>query len=71
MFASILSAIAAIPAILGFLKELASFLKDTFGDNAGKFLVDSAEAFKQLKVAKSPEEKIEAAKKIQDLIDRL
>lgn len=68
---AILSFLASIPAIVGAIKDLVAIFKDLFGDNPEKFLRDSADAFKILKEADTSEKKIEAAKKIQDLIKRI
>lgn len=63
--------IKAIPSLVSLLKELLDLAKKIFGDDPKKFIKDSALAISELKVAKSPEEKINAAKKIQDLVSRL
>lgn len=70
MFKAILSAIVSLPQVLSLLKELAVFIKNTFGDNPKKILAESGEAFKKLNGAKTSEEKIEAAKAINKLIRR-
>lgn len=71
MFLNIIQALVALPKILGLLKDLGGFLKDTFGDNTAKFIVDSSEAFKALRQSKTEQEKIEALNKIQDLLKRI
>lgn len=70
-FAALLQAIIALPKLLDFMKEFATFLKNTFGDNAHKWLADAGPIFKQLNAAKTQEEKYAAGKSLQDLIGRL
>lgn len=67
----ILAAIAAIPAILEFLKQMTAFFQAQFGDDWHKYLADSGEAFKKLNEAKTPEEKQDAGKALQAIIHRL
>jgi hypothetical protein len=67
----LLKAIIALPDIFRMLRDFGKFMKDTFGDNWSKFLADSSVAFKDLSEAKTPDQKREAARKIQDLIGRL
>lgn len=71
IFASILTILKSIPALVQLLNELASWLKFTFGDNPEKFLADSADAFRLAREAKNPEERLRAAQNIATLIRRL
>lgn len=63
--------IPAIPALLDALKELAGWLKDNFGDNPAKAIVDHAETIRKLREAKTAAEKIEASRALADLIRKL
>ena len=63
-------ALSALPQLISLVKELVGFLNKQFGDNWPKYLADSGEAFKKLNEAKTPEEKVEAAKALQSLIGR-
>ncbi len=67
----LLQALVALPSILVFVAQLVRWLKEQFGDNWASFVVDSGAAFKKLNEAKTPEQKQDAAKTIQDLIHRL
>ncbi len=71
MLAEIWAALRAIPELIGLIKALMGWLKSVFGDDPKKFLKDASEVFAELSQAKTPEAKIEAAKKIQNLITRL
>lgn len=71
MLASILAALQALPELLKLLNALGVYLKQTFGDNPGKFIAEAHEAFETLKNAKTPQEKQTAARAISDLIKRL
>lgn len=68
---AILTIIQALPGLVTFIKELASFLKEQFGEDPGKFLMESADAFKMAREAKTPNEKMEAARVISAIIRRL
>ena len=70
-FASLLSIIQSLPAIVKLVTELASWMKFQFGDDPAKFLMDSAEAFEKAKNAKTPQEKRDAATQIAQIIRRL
>ena len=65
MFTSILSAIAAIPALLSSIKELLSYFKKA---DEEKWFQRSSIVFEELKSAKTDEEKLNAVKNIQRLI---
>jgi len=69
--ADIIAALKAIPYLVDLLKSIAKYLNKQFGDNPAKFLIDSSLAFKDLEQANTKEKKLEAAKKIQELISRL
>lgn len=68
MFTTILSAIAAIPELLGAVRELLATFKRA--ETEGWFKKNNA-AFEALKTAKTPEELLNAAKAIQDSIAHL
>lgn len=67
----ILALIKCIPMLVSILQEAGKFIKQTFGDNPEKFLTDAHQAFKLLNEAKSSDDRIEAAKKLQGLLKRL
>lgn len=67
----ILTLIKCLPVLLGLLQELGKFLKLHCGDNPEKFLTDAHEVFSVLNGAKSSEEKIDAARKLQGLLTKL
>lgn len=67
----ILLALKALPELLRLLSSLGVYLKEKFGDNPGKFIADSHEAFEALRNAKTPKDKQDAARAISDLIKRL
>jgi hypothetical protein len=69
--ASFFAALAALPELIKLLISVGKFLKEAFGDNPQKFLLDAHETFERLKNAKTPEEKQASAKAIADLIKRL
>ena len=71
MFLAILQALAALPQILTLLKDFSMYMQKTFGDDWSKVLVDTHTAITQLSQAKTPEEKINAGKAIQNIISRL
>jgi hypothetical protein len=66
----IIAVLKVLPAIITAMKEFYAFMHNTFGDTWPKYLQDSSEAFKLLKDAKTPEQKIDAARAIQNLIHR-
>ncbi len=69
--ASFFAALAALPELIKLLISVGKFLKEAFGDNPQKFLLDAHETFERLKNAKTPEEKQASARAIADLIKRL
>lgn len=70
-FASLKIIISSLPAILNLLNELAGWLKTTFGDNPAQAIEDHAEVIRQLKSAKTPSEKADAARKLSILLRKL
>jgi hypothetical protein len=68
---SFFAALAALPELIKLLISVGKFLKEAFGDNPQKFLLDAHETFERLKNAKTPEEKQASARAIADLIKRL
>lgn len=70
-FAGLLALLKAIPAMVSLITEIVAWMKSTFGDNPERFLLDSAEAFKQAREAKTPKERQDAAAQIATLIKRL
>lgn len=67
----ILAVIKAIPVIVGLVKEIFHWFKMHVGDGDPiKFIADVGEGFQKLNQAKSPKEKQDAARAIQDLIRR-
>lgn len=70
-FVGLFEILKTLPAIVKLITELSGWLKDTFGDNPAKFLMDSAEIFERAKNAKTPQEKQSAAGDIARLIRRL
>lgn len=68
---AVILALKALPALIKLLVDLGRFLKETLGDNPGKYIVDVHEAFTGLRNAKTPEEKQAAARSISQLISRL
>lgn len=70
-FGDLLLIIKSVPALVKFISELSGWLKNTFGDNPEKFLVDSSEVFQKVKNAQTPQEKRAAAAQLVDLVRRL
>jgi len=68
---NIITALKALPDLINLLVTLGRLLKETFGDNPGKYIVDAHEVFTGLRNAKTAEEKQAAARAISDLIKRL
>lgn len=64
-----LKAIPAIAKLIDLLVSLISKLVDKFKEKPSDIIVENAEVIDKLKEAKTKEERIDAAKKIQDLID--
>ena len=70
-FTGLFTLLKAVPAMVSLITEIVAWMKSTFGDNPERFLLDSAEAFKQAREAKSPKDRTDAAQKIAALIKRL
>lgn len=64
-----LKAIPAIAKLIELLVSLFSKLVDKFKEKPSDIIVENAEVVDKLKEAKTKEERLDAAKKIQDLID--
>ena len=71
MLAAIWEAIKVLPLAVAALKEVVDLLTRAFGDSPTKFLVDVADARGQLQAAKTSDEKLAAAKRLVELIERL
>lgn len=67
----ILALLRVLPELISLLIGLSKLIKEQFGDNPEKFILDCHEAFGALKAAKTKEEKRDAARAIADLIKRL
>jgi hypothetical protein len=67
----ILALLRVLPELISLLIGLSKLIKEQFGDNPEKFILDCHEAFQALKAAKTKEEKRDAARAIADLIKRL
>lgn len=63
--------LTSLPALLNFLMELAGWLKATFGDDPAKAIEEHARIIKQVKEAKTIEEKARAASALSELIRKL
>lgn len=63
--------ITSLPALVKLVIEIAEWMKNTFGDTPEKFLLDSAEAFKLAREAKTAKERASAAAQISALIRRM
>lgn len=61
----------AIPTLLPLLEQLVAFAKKNFGEDWKKVTEDATTAFQQLNEAKSPQDKVEAGKKLQDIFSKL
>lgn len=70
-WADLLLIIKTLPALVKLLTEVAAWMRATFGDDPGKFLIDASETFKKVQEAKTPDEKRRAAGDIATLIRRL
>ena len=70
-FTGLITLLKTIPAMVSLITEIVAWMKSTFGDNPERFLLDSAEAFKQAREARSPQERQDAAVKIASLVRRL
>jgi len=64
-----LKAIPAIASLISLLVSLFQKLVDKFKEKPSDIIVENAEVIDKLKEAKTKEERLDAAKKIQDLID--
>jgi len=69
-FSGLLTLIRTVPALVKVIQELSKWLKDTFGEKPEEYLLTVADSFKQVREAKTPDEKREAAAKIASLIRR-
>lgn len=67
----LLEALKAIPVILPLLEQLVAFAKKNFGEDWKKVFADATESFKQLNNAKTPEEKVDAGRRLQDIFSKL
>jgi hypothetical protein len=67
----LLIALKALPELIRLLIGIGTYLKEKLGDNPGKFIADSHEAFEGLRNAKTAQDKQNAARAISDLIRRL
>lgn len=68
-----LAFLAGLPELIKALKELMGLAKDViklFKKTEGQKLIETRKAFQSAKDAKNQEERVEAARKIQDLISR-
>lgn len=60
-----------LPSLIALCIEAQKFIKSQFGDNPEKAIADLADTFKRLREAKTTEDRVDAAKKISDLIGSL
>lgn len=67
----LLTLIKTLPALMKVIQELSGWMRDTFGEKPEEYLLGVAESFKQVREAKTPDEKREAAAKIATLIRRM
>lgn len=68
-----LAFLAGLPELIKAFKELVGLAKDViklFKKTEGQKLIETRKAFQSAKDAKNQEERVEAARKIQDLISR-
>lgn len=63
--------IAAVPDLIKLGWSIFSFIKQIAGEDPAGFVKRSAEVFTDLSKAKTQEERVDAARKVQDLIRRL
>lgn len=68
MFSSILAAIAAIPEMIGAIRELLAWKREF---DKQQFFKKSAEVFNSINTAKTSEERANAAKNLSDLMSSL
>jgi len=64
MFGELLKAVLLIPSLVALLKQISTVFKDTPVEK----IKEITQVFTELKAAKTKEERLNAAKKIQDLI---
>lgn len=67
----ILAALAAIPKLIELAGQILEFIKRITGQDPQGFIKKSAEVFSKLNQAKTPQEKEDAARGIQNLIRSL
>lgn len=65
---SILAFLGAVPQILSLVKSIWAWVMKVSGNDPAGHIVKIGEVFSDLNKAQTPEDKIDAAKKIQDLI---
>lgn len=68
---AIVTVIKTLPALINFTKEMAHWMRDTFGEDPAKFLMDASDTFKAAREAKTSDDKKRAASDIATLIKRL
>lgn len=66
-----LAVLKALPELLAFIVSLLKLVKTAMGQDPEQFVADAHKASEQLKKAKTPEEKQDAARAIGKLIGRL
>lgn len=71
ILAAIVTVIKTLPALISFTKEMAHWMRETFGEDPAKFLMDASDTFKRARESKTPQEKKDAATDIALLIKRL
>jgi hypothetical protein len=67
----IIALIKCLPAIVGLLQEISKFVRTTFGDDPVKRFQEAQEAFKSLNEARTSEERVHAAQKLQDALQHI
>jgi len=67
--AELFKAIAALPIIIGFIRELMKIVQDKFGPNWSQRMLDITDSFSKYREAKTDEEKRDAEKKIAQLFN--
>lgn len=68
---AILGVLKALPEIISLFKTFYAYLQHATGNDVVGYISDTKAAVDELKDAKTPEQKLEAAKKLQGLIGRL
>jgi hypothetical protein len=71
LITAIISTLQAVPEIIKLFKELHAYLNHLTGGDISGYIRDSRLVISELKDAKTPEQKLEAAKKVQNLIAKL